>query len=245
MKTIKEMDIFGDGMRIFLGYISRQLRKNPNYKPHPIIRAFECAIQGIEEAKEGESIMGVSGEGIKDSVYEPYIVVLQKQKHGIEVKEILNAKVGKRLPVDVMIAIFRLQIQLDKTDGDLIDPEEAVNALNNVIPGKRFYFLGDRWKEALEEFIKLIKEGKIHLPHDTDIPEQLKQIRTDTPWEDYPDNIRALIGSSIAQKFDSRGGIVVVTTPKKFKIEKYKVYDMATEFLMGKSAEYLRPIKRN
>jgi len=244
MKTIKEIDIFGDGMRIFLDYISRQLKKNPNYTPHPIIRAFECAFEGIEKLKEGENVMGVSGEGTKESIYEPYIVVLQKQRDGIEVKEILNVKIGRQLPLDVMITIFRLQIQLDKTDGDLIDPEEAVNALNSVIPGKKFYFLGDRWKEALDEFIRLMKEGKIHLPHDTEIPEQLKQIRVDTPWEDYPNNIRALIGSSIAQKFDNKGGIVVVTTPKKFKIEKYKVYDMATEFLMGKSSEYLKPIKR-
>jgi len=244
MKAIKEIDFFGDGMRIFLDYISRQLKKNPKYTPHPIIRAFECAFQCIEKAKEGENVMGVSQEGTKDNIYEPYIVVLQKQKDGIEVKEILNAKLGKQLPLDVMIVIFRLQIQLDKSDGDLIDPEEALNALNNVIPGKRFYFLGDKWKEARDEFIRLMKEGKIYLPHDTEIIEQLKQIREDTPWEDYPNNIRALIGSSIAQQFDNKGGIVVITTPKKFKIEKYKVFDMATEFLMGKSAEYLKPIKR-
>jgi len=246
MKTIREMDIFGDGMRIFLGYISRQLRKNPNYKPHPVIRAFECAFQCIEKAKEGENVIGVSQEGTKDNIYEPYIVVLQKQKEGIEVKEIRNIKIDKQLPLDIIIVIFRLQIQLDKTDGHLIDPEEAVNALNSVIPGNRFHFLGDKWKEARDEFIELMKEGKIHLPHDAELTEELKQIDLiNTPWEDYPNSIRALIGSSIASKLDSKGGIVVVTTPKKFKIDKYKVYDMATEFLMGKPAEYLWPIKKD
>jgi len=244
MKTIKEMDIFADGMRIFLDYVSRQLRKNPNYLPHPIIRAFGMAFQGIESLKNGECSMGFSSEGTKDSVYEPYIVVLKKQKNGVEVKEILNAKVGKQLSVDMMIIIFRLQIQLDKIEGDLIDPEEAVNALNYVIPGKKFYFLGNRWKEAKEEFMKLMKEGKIHLPPDPNIAEQLKQIRSETPWENYPNNIRALIGSFIAQKFDSRGGIVVITTPKKLKIERYKVFDIATEFLMAEYARCLRLVSK-
>jgi len=244
MKTIKKIDIFGDGMRIFLDYISRQLKKNANYMPHPIIRAFECAFQGIEKLKEGENVVGVSGEGTKENIYEPYIVVLQKQKDGIEVKEILNAKLGKQLPTDVMIIIFRLQIQLDKIDSNVVNPEQAVNALNAVIPGNRFFFLGDRWREARDEFKKLLQEGKIHLPNDPELIKGLEQIRHDTQWEEFPNNIRALVGSTAASLFGKKGGSVVITTPKNFKIEKYKIFDIATEFLMGKSAEYLEPIKK-
>jgi len=241
MKLVKEIDFFGDGMRIFLDYISRQLKKNPNYSPHPIIRAFECAFQGIENLKDGEKVIGVSQEGTKDSIYEPYIVVLQKQKDRIEVKEILNAKLGKQLPLEVMIIIFRLQIQLDKIKSNVVSPEQAVNALNAVIPGNKFFFLGDKWREARDEFIKLLKKGKIYLPNDPVLIDGLKHIRPNTPWEDYPNKIRVLIGSTIASLFDKRGGTVVITTPKNFKIEKYKVFDMATEFMLGKAAEYLKP----
>jgi len=180
-----KIDFFGDGMRIFLDYISRQLKKNPDYTPHPLIRAFECALQGIDKLKEGECTAGVSQDGTKTSVYEPYIVVLQKKKKGIEVKEIRNIKVNKQLPLDVMIIIFRLQIKLDKTKGETVNPQQAVDALNAVIPGNKFYALGDRWKEARDEFKKLLEEGKIHLPNDPELIKELKQIKYDTPWEKY------------------------------------------------------------
>jgi hypothetical protein len=240
MKKI-DIDFFGDGMRIFLAYIDRQVKKNPDYKPHPIIRAFECAIQGIENAKEGEHVMGVSQDGTKDSVYEPYIVVLQKQKNGkIEVKEIRNIKVNKKLPLDVMIIIFRLQIQLDKIKGEVVTPQQAVDALNAVIPGNKFYALGDKWKEARDEFKKQLQEGKIYLPNDPELIEGLKKIRYDTPWEEYPQKVRALIGGALVPSLNSEGGVVTVTTPKNWKIEKYKVFDMATEFILGQTSEYLK-----
>jgi len=243
MKAIKEIDFFGDGMRIFLDYISRQLKKNLNYTPHPIIRAFGCAFEGIENLKEGENVMGISQEGSKDNIYEPYIVVLQKHKDGIEVKEILNAKLGKQLPLDVMIIIFRLQIQLDKIESDVVSPEQVVNALNAVIPGNKFFFLGDKWREARDEFKKLLQEGKIHFPNDPELIEELKRIRYDMPWEDYSNKLRAFIGGATVSIFGKKGGTVVITTPKDFKIEKYKVFDMATEFILGKAAEYLRPFE--
>lgn len=240
MKKV-DIDFFGDGMRIFLDYIARQFKKNSDYQPHPVIRAFECAIQGIEGAKEGEHVMGVSQDGTKDSIYEPYVVVLQKQKEGVEVKEIKNIKVNKMLPLDIMVIIFRLQIQLDKIDSKEVSPEQAVNALNTVIPGNKFYALGDRWKEARDEFKKQIQEGKIHLPNDPTLIEELKKIRYDTPWEEYPQNLRALIGGSLAPSLNKDGGTVTVTTPSGWKIEKYKVFDMATEFLLGRTSEYLKP----
>jgi len=33
---------------------------------------------------------------------------------------------------------------------------------------------------------------------------------------------------------------VIITSPKDSKIEKYKIFDMAIEFILGKSSEYLR-----
>ena len=220
------------------------LKKNPDYKPHPIIRAFECALQGIEKCKIEECTMGVSQDGTEKSVYEPYIVVLQKKKDGIEIKEIKNIKVDKQLPTDIMVIIFRLQIQLDKIDGDTVNPQQMVDALNAVISGNKFYALGDRWKEARDEFKKLIEEGKMHLPRDPQLIEELKNIRYETPWEDYPNRLRALIGGSISQSFDNKGGIVTITSPTNSKIEKYKVFDSATEFMIGKSADYLKPFEK-
>lgn len=244
MKKYSEQSVFQDGMVIFLDYISRQLSKNPDYSPHPVIRALMCALHDIDKIENGQTVGGMSQDGTKDAIHEAYIVILEKRADGVEVKEIRNINVDKRLPTDVMILIFRLQIQLDRIEGNLIYPEEAVKVLNKVIPGNRFFYLGDKWREALAEFKRELKAGKIYLPPEhgaiMDTIKQLGRIPEDAPWEDYPNDLRAFIGCSVAKKYCKSGGIVV-TTPKDFKFEKYKVFEMATEFLMGRLAEHLKP----
>ncbi len=246
-KNKMEIDFFGDGMRIFLDYISRQYKKNINYKPHPIIRAFECALHGMEKCKDEKYTMGVSQEGTKQDICQPYIVVLQKKKDVIEVKEIRNIKVDKKLPTDVMIIVFRLQIQLDKIIGEDVNPQQMVDALNTVIPGNRFYALGDRWKEARDLFQKNMKDGKIFLPEDfkhNGMVEELLSIKYDTPWEDYSNRLRSFIGSGIMEKLEDKNIQVIITSPTNSKIQKYKVFDSAIEFMLGKSADYLKPFEK-
>jgi hypothetical protein len=242
-KNKSKIDFFGDGMSIFLSYINRQYKKNHEYRPHPIIRAFECAFQALEKVKMGECAMGVSQDGTETSAFEPYVVVLEKKANRIEVKEIRNIKVNKQLPQDVMILIFRLQMQLDKIKGDTVNPQEAVEALNEIIPGNRFYALGDRWKEARDKFKKLLENGKIHMPPDPEIIEELKGITYDTPWETYSNRLRSLIGSSIAEGISGKEGTVIITSPKDSKIEKFKVFDIASEFMLGKVSAYMRPFE--
>lgn len=196
--------------------------------------------EGVKGLKDGQCTVGVSQDGTKDSVYEPYIVVLEKRKGGIRVKEFRNMKVDKQLPLDMMITIFRLQIQLDRIKGDTVSPEQAVNALNAVIPGNRFRTVGDRWINARNNFRNLLRQGKVYIHSDPELVDGLKKIRYDTPWEDYPKKVRALIGS-FAFPTDKKGETVTITTPKDWRFEKYKVFDFATEFMLGKTSEYLRP----
>jgi hypothetical protein len=241
-----KIDFFGDGMRIFLDYISRQLAKNPNYKPHPIVRALECALEGVEKCEVGKKTMGVSQDGTEKSVYQPYVVVLEKKENGVEVKEIRNLKVDKELPLDVMVVIFRLQIHLDRIEGDTVTPQQMVDTLNEVIPGKNFYALGDRWMEARDIFREKMKKGQISIHkgflNKKDIDE-LTKIRFDTKWEDYSPKLRSFIGMGITDKLGEDGKIVV-TTPTNFKIEKYKVFDSAVEFMIGKTSEYMKPVSQ-
>jgi len=234
-----EFNYFNDAMKIYLDYISRQLKKNRDYKPHPLIRALANAMDGIETAKDGESVSGLSSEGTENNIYEPYMVIVQKKKDGIEIKEILNLKVNKQIPINVMIMIFRLQIHLDKIDGETVSPQQLVDALNEVIPGKRFYALGDRWKEARDKFARLLNEGKIHLPPDDPRIEEFRQTGNDTPWENYSNRLRALIGPTILYGSDMNEKIII-TTPTNVRIEKYKVFDFAIEFMLGKTAEYFK-----
>ena len=143
-----------------------------------------------------------------------------------------------------MIIIFRLQIQLDKIEGNTVNPQQMVDALNTVIPGNKFCALGNRWKEARDEFKKLLEERKMYLPRDPEIIEELKRIGYETPWEDYSYKLRALIGSFISQSFNSKGGMVTITSPENSRIEKYKVFDCATEFMIGKFADHLKPFEK-
>ena len=241
-RRISERQVFQDGMMVFLSYISRKLKEQPDYNPHPIIRAFMCAMENIDKIENEKTVMGVSQEGTKDEIYDAYAVVLQKHADGIEVKEIQNFNVGRHLPTDAMILIFRLQIQLDRIEGDLVTPAEAVKALNKVIPGERFVLLGDRWKEAVNEFGRELKEGKIILPQgNVKIEEairQLDRVPKDAPWEDYPNDLRMIIGHSVAKKY-FKDGSVVMTTPAQVRFEKYKVFQIATELLIGQAAEFL------
>ena len=128
-------------------------------------------------------------DGTKDSVHEAYAVVVQKHQDGIEVKEIRNLNLGKRA-TDAMIMIFRLQIQLDKINSDLISPEEAVEAMNRVVPGNKFFLLGDKWPEALEEFRSDFISRRIHVPvgkvEMEELLDRFLEIPKDTPWEEYP-----------------------------------------------------------
>lgn len=235
-----EVDFFGDGMRIFLDYIQRQFKKNPDYIPHPLIRAFECAILKINEIEVGQRTMGVSQDGSATNIGNPFIVVLEKKKDGIEVVEIHNTKVDKSVPIDVVLRMFRLQIILDRFDGDCINPQQMVESLNLVIPGNKFYALGDRWKEARDKFKILLEEGKFAMPNDQKLISELKKITYNTPWEEYPNDLRALIGGAIAGSISPEGGTIVITSPVDSKIEKFKVFDTAMEVLLGKSSKYIK-----
>lgn len=238
-----DIDFFGDGFRIFLGYISRQLKKNPDYLPHPLVRAFECALQDFDKLSEGERTMGMSQDGNEHAIYNPYIVVLEKKNNGVEVKEIRNLSVNKDLPIDVMIYVFRLQIKMDQVASKYLTPLEMVEILNDVIPGNKFLSIGDKWKEARNLFRKLLEERKIMIPNDKKLIDQLLALKWDTEWKDYPNNIRAFIGGAVASHFTDTKGAIAITSPIDENIEKEKAFDTVMQLFLGKSSEYMNPLK--
>ena len=239
MNENNNFDIFSDGMRIFLDYIQRQFKKNPKYLPHPLIRAFECATKGINSAKVGERFAGVSQDGTPDNVCNSYMIILEKKESGVLVCEIRNLRFEKTVTIDIMLIVFRLQILMDRIEGECVTPAQMVVLLNEVIPGNRFYALGDRWKEARDEFKCLIESRKVSIPNDPTLISELTKITYDMKWEDYSGKVRAFIGSFIAQKDGMPAGTIIITSPKEWDIEKYTVCDHAIEFLLGKTSEYL------
>jgi len=240
MNNNTSYDIFGDGMRIFLDYIARQTKTNSEYLPHPIIRAFEAALSNIDKIKVNETTMGVSHDKKGDYIHEPYAVVLKKVENGIEVQEIRNLQVDRSLPLDILIITFRIQIKLDKIEGDNISPKQLTEILNSVIPGNIFYYLGEEWKLARNKFKKLLEAEKIQLPFGSQLGKDIEKIDYRTPWEDYPNHLRQLIGTSICSIKNLPHGTVVITSPVDSEIEKHNAFFTAIETSIGKSSEYLQ-----
>ncbi len=238
--TEMKIDFFGDGMRIFLDYISRQIKKNPDYDPHPLVKAFELAMTGALKVKKQEHTMGLSGHYKGEKMFNPYIVVIEKKKKGFEVKEIRDIANDKELPLDLMVMIFRLQILLDKIEGETVIPKQMEEVLNEVIPEKPFYAMGERWKEARENFRQLLKDGKMHLPNDPELIKELTDLKYETPWEDYSPRMRSLIGTGIRDNLDDNKK-VFITSPSHWNIQKFKAFEALSEYFLGKSAKYLRP----
>lgn len=234
----KNIDFFSDGMRIFIDYIKRQYKKNDEYLPHPIIRAFENGLSHIDSIEVGEKVIGTSSNSINERVYSPYAVVLEKEEEGIKVLEIKNLQVKKDLPLELMVVIFRIQIHLDKIEGDTITPQEMVEIMNEVIPGNNFVLLGNRWKEARDKFKKLLEKGKIHFPIDQKLIDELSNITQSTPWEEYSNRLRSLIGGVMGNEI-AEGGQILITSPLDSEIEKHKVFESSIEFLLGQASEYL------
>lgn len=239
-----KIDFFGDGMRIFLNYIDRQYKKNKDYVPHPIIRAFECAVQWIDKLWVWEHTMWVSQDWTKESIYQSYIIVLEKKDdNSIDVKEILEVKRNRTLPLDLMIILFRIQIHLDKIKWDIVNPQQMVDILNNTIEWGYFYALWDRRKEALDLFKVRLESWDLKLPREIwwrDTNKVLSEIKHNTPWEDYDNSLRAFIWWLIIEKINDKNIKVVITSPTNSEIEKYKVWDTAVEFLLWEASKYFK-----
>lgn len=239
---MKSNDTFRDSFLIFFDYINRKLKEDPNYEFHPLIKAFINALVTKEKVKAGQNVMGVSGETKEDKLYNPYVVVIEKKDQGFEIKEIRELTTNQKVPLDVIILTFRLQIHLDRVKGDDISPAQMAEILNEVLPEYHFYCLGDKWREARDKFAELLKKGKLQIPASLmsdRLIEKFKKIRYDTPWEEYDPEVRSMISGVSAQLLDLRGNTIIISTPLHFKVPKYKVFEFASQLLIGVGAKYL------
>lgn len=226
------MDFFTDGMRIFLDYIERQTKKNPEYLPHSLIRAFVCAHQAIENMEIGQNSLGVSGSAVSSSSGELYSVVLEKGMDSITVKDIHHLGLDRSVSIEQMISIFRLQMHLDRYIGEEMPSDEVISVLNEIVDSPKFQAVGDRWREARDNFVTALQEGRVCLPDSPSLREDLLSITSDMDWYDYPRNARAIIGSFLRSLDDKDKKIISVTLPKEKTIEKSKVFDLLSSHWM-------------
>jgi histidine triad (HIT) family protein len=237
MNELNKYNPFFDALRIFLDYIHKKQKKNPEYEVHPLIRALLNANAALEGAKIGERVMGLSHDEDNGRVINLYSVILTRlDPESIEVTNVSDLKTDEFLPLNAMVATFRLQIILDRVPNRQLQIQEVADVMNEAIPAQHFYVLGDRWKEAREIYFREFMAGRIVNIDEKEI-EDLNKIRPETTWEDYPQNIRSLIGIRAAPLFDKRPGTTIITTPEPDLIDKKKVFELASELLRGRSGE--------
>jgi len=240
---MKNKDFFYDGLLIFLDYIERQLKKNSDYNFHPIIRAFMLAFEAVKKVKKGETAMGLSGENVgqgDDASYHiPFAVVMKNRGSSQEVLEIRDLQNGKTVPIDLLITIFRLQINLDKIEGDVVSPSQMAEVLTKVMPCLHFYALGNRWLEARDLLVKKMRDHSIALPPDQNLINGLSSIKLSTPWEEYPREVRALIGAHASELFDRRGGTIIISSPTNSRLHKVRVFEFALQIFNGNASQYM------
>jgi hypothetical protein len=222
-----------DSIMVFVNYISNQIKKNENYEPHSIIKALIFAFEKIKEEEKDEIVVAYSDQRSKNEIYEPYCVVLKKvDEDQFELLEIRNLKFDKTMPVDAIVYIFRLQMEIDKYDSKFVSPKESVDILNKIFKKEIFVFLGDRWKEARKNFDNAIKENKLNFNKEIfeKINNEYKKTTKDTPWKDYSPFLRSVVGSFIKEN-----NKIVITSPKDESVNKGKIFDSATNILLNSS----------
>lgn len=220
---------FNDGLRVFIDYIDRQFKKNPDYEPHPLIRAFACANQGMASLEIGKCSVGVSQSSDDPNVGEVYLVVIEKGDEVFSVKEIRQMGLDRPVSIEQMISIFRLQIHLDRLESEEIPVETAISALNEVVTTPKFQSVGERWTEARDEFVSALKAERVHIPDDPELRDGLLKITKDMNWYDYPRKVRKLMGSFFELLEQDEGLVINVTFPKDGRVSKGIVFHLLTQ----------------
>lgn len=237
----------------YINYINRQMKKNPDYTPHPLVRAIYGALEGMESHKNGAVLMGVSGEkDEKDRSQEAYIVVLRKDDdHAFTLLNVHEAVVKQDVPVEAAMQLLLLSMRLDKHEGPDVPVDAAIEIVNDTIPSLQLIkFDNSKWKEARDGFKKHVQEGKVVMqegPETEKMIEEFMTIRENTPWEEYPSIARVTIGQywvSTNTEVQADKNPIVITSVDDV-VQKYKVMRMVRENLFGWSAEFLNQVSRD
>lgn len=238
---MKEPNILEDALNIYIAYVQRKLRKDPEHKPNPIARAIACALAGAEkkEWKAGQRIMGVSQDGSEGKVWDAYSVALERTGDRWQFVEMIDLQTGAVMPADLIVSFLNLQVHLDRISGDTVAPEVMVDIANKCFSSPRFVWIAPEWKQARDYFREQLEAGKLSLTEEMvkDLREKILAITYEMPWEEYDHGVRSLIGSVYMKKLfpdaKSSDAYVAITTPVGHDFEKFKVFNSLKNIFLG------------
>lgn len=244
---ITDSEEFRVSLIAYINYIQRKIKRDSEYQPHPLVKAIYCALQGMEDHKDGAVLVGVSGdaqEHADDRPKEMYFVSIRKDdEKSFTLLKVRDATIGRDMPIEHAMQLLLLSMKLDKYEGKDVPVDVSVDIMNEVVPTLEVIrFNNSEWKEARDSFKEIVKQGNLRIQNtpENQFVKDLLSVRTDTPWEEYPPSVRATIAQAWIAKTSPpiQGKNPIVISSIEDKVEKHKVIRFVREFLYGKPSDY-------
>lgn len=244
---IYEAEEFELSLKAYLSYVSRKMKKDENYSPHPLVRALVNAVDGALETGKPGRYVGVSGDAnhYSDGEARQMIacVIEMNRDNTMTILEIEDISLQKSIPIKVASYILLLSIKFDKYEGDYIKVEDYIDIVNNTIPQLNIIrFNNDEWREARDYLAKNMDTLSIPYELSEDYERDFLSIKESTPWEDFPQRVRSTVAMIWMQyKHPDLYKDGSVNSVNVFLDEKYlkaKMLNNTLIMLYGPSSEY-------
>ncbi|MFS0883513.1 YecA family protein [Metabacillus niabensis] len=244
---IYEAEEFELSLKAYLSYVSRKMKKNENYSPHPLVRALVNAIDGALETGKPGRYVGVSGDAnhFSDGEARQMIacVIEMNRDNTMTILGIEDISLQKSIPIKVASYILLLSIKFDKYEGDYIKVEDFIDIVNNTIPQLNIIrFNNDEWKQARDYLAENMDTLKIPYEMSEEYEKDFLSIKESTPWEEYPQRVRSTIASIWMQyqypELYKEGAVNTVSVFLDEEYPKAKILNNILIMLYGPTSEY-------
>ncbi len=195
-------------------HVEKRMQDDPEYEPHPIVKALMLAVQGAEEAGIDDNYMGVAGVGTELA----YTLVIEKKGEFFEVKETVDLNTGKRISGRAMARMVDAERMLDDYPED-VPVDAAIKVMQEAMPDTEVILLGeDQAEEALAIAKEAIQKQRLAGAPNEATRRVLEASASD--WKDLPSETRALVGTLWAS---GRGKNALAITAIEPTVPKEKV----------------------
>lgn len=244
---IYEAEEFELSLKAYLSYISRKMKRDENYSPHPLVRALANAVEGASETGKPGRYIGVSGDANQYSDGEArqmiVCVIEMNRNNTMTILEIEDLSLQKPIPIKVASYILLLSIKFDRYEGDYIKVEDYIDIVNTTIPQLNIIrFNNDEWKEARDYLAENMDTLKIPYEMSGDYEKNFLSIKENTPWEEFPQRVRTAVAMTWVQhkypKMYKDGCVNLVNVFLDRKYLKAKMLNNTLVLLYGPQSEY-------
>jgi hypothetical protein len=202
---VYEAEEFELSLKAYLSYVSRKMKKDDQYSPHPLVKALVNAIEGaVEKGKPGRyaGLSGVADKYEDGEARKLFLCAVEMHRdRTMTILEIEDVTLRKPVPIKVASYILLLSIKFDKFEGDYIKVEDSIRIINETIPQLNLIrFNNEEWKEARDFLAKNLDLFK--LPHKMfeEYRKDFMSIKESTLWEEFPPRVRAIVASTWMQE---------------------------------------------